>query len=519
MKETFEHLISWMPVGHLRVDGEGIIRRANPATRALLGLPESEDLVGRTFPEIFYNPENARHVLDLLENGRDIVDELNVLAGVGNDSVPVSLSARRVEKEGEEPILEILLQDISERVTLEQELRQAQKLDAVGRVAGGMAHDFNNLLMIVQGRSELALKSLETGDPAIRHLYAIHRTAAQAESLTRQLLAFSRNPTLQFRVMSVNRVLSDTRDLITRWLGEDIIVRTDLDRDLWPVRGDPVQMQQVVVNLVLNARDAMPQGGMLKIRTTNVADHDYRNPRRAPEDSVLLEIRDTGRGMDQSILPYVFEPFFTTKGKGKGTGLGLSTAYGVIKQSGGAITVESELDRGTTFRIYLPRSEGTPDSSPASGEGPGTRMQPLQRPGVVLLVEDQHDLRLVIRSFLEDMGHHVIAAADAEAVLASMTDTERVDLLLTDVVLPSMSGPDLAIYIREEFPELPVLFMSGFMDHPLVDEILEAGEHFLNKPFTRAALADAVRRAMGPVPEETGPGRDEPADPGADEES
>ena len=242
----------------------------------------------------------------------------------------------------------------------------------------------------------------------------------------------------------------------------------------------------------------MPQGGTLRIRTTNVGEHDYGDPGRAPEDSVLLEIRDTGRGMDEATRPYVFEPFFTTKGKGKGTGLGLSTAYGVIKQSGGSITVESQIDRGTTFRIYLPRSEGTPSSGPVSSSGPGTRMQPLSRPGVVLLVEDQHDLRLVIRSFLEDMGHHVIAAADAEAVLASMADTERVDLLLTDVVLPSMSGPDLAIYLREEVPDLPVVFMSGFMDHPLVNQVREAGEPFLTKPFTRAALGDAVRFAMAP---------------------
>lgn len=258
MSDRLNELIAWMPVGHAWVDASGIVFGANAAFLDLLGRGRDE-VVGGHLSELFYSRENADHVLDVLESGRDLVGELNLLADSRNNSCPVALSARRQENDEGEPGLELLVQDVSERVTLEQELRQAQKLDAIGRLAGGMAHDFNNLLMIVQGRSELALKSLETGDPAIRHLYAIHRTAAQAESLTRQLLAFSRSQTLQFRVMSVNEVLFDTRELITRWLGEDIVVRTDLDPNLWPVRGDPVQMQQVIVNLVLNARDAMPQ--------------------------------------------------------------------------------------------------------------------------------------------------------------------------------------------------------------------------------------------------------------------
>jgi two-component system, cell cycle sensor histidine kinase and response regulator CckA len=496
LKKTSPDLLAWAPFGHIRCTEDGVITAVNPALVALLDR-RPEEIVGRGLEDVFHEPANATGVLKVLQSGQEIESDRNVFRASESRPVPVLVSGRTLRSDEGGPVFELIVLDISERVTLQQELRQAQKLDAIGRLAGGMAHDFNNLLMIVQGRSELALKVLETGHPAIRHLYSIHRTAAQAESLTRQLLAFSRNQTLQSRVMSLNDVVAETRDLIHRWLGEDIIFRSDVEPALWPVRGDTIQMQQVLVNLVLNARDAMPQGGTLSIRTLNVPEHDYGDPARALTDSVLLEIRDSGRGIDEETLGLIFEPFFTTKGRGKGTGLGLSTAYGVITQSNGSIQVESTPGKGTVFRIYLPRTEGTVERRAHLAGSPGTGLQPLHRPGVVLLVESHHDLRLIIRSFLEDMGHHVIAAADAEAVLASMADTEKVDILVTEVVLPSMSGPDLAFYIREERPDLPVIFMTGSIDHPLVEKVREGEETLLLKPFTHAVLDENLRVAMG----------------------
>lgn len=506
MADSVSDLLAWAPFGHLRCTEAGVIVTANPALIELLSSSEAR-IIGSDLGEIFHDRSAATTVIDTLAAGSEIQSDLNLLKESNDGSVPVLLSGRAASTTAGDGSrdFELILVDIKERVTLQQELRQAQKLDAVGRLAGGMAHDFNNLLMIVQGRSELALKSLKTGDPALRHLYSIHRTAAQAESLTRQLLAFSRNQTLQSRVMSLNDVISDTRELMQRWLGEDIVFRSDIEPDLWPIRGDSLQMQQVLVNMVLNAKDAMPHGGMLWIRTANVPNHDYGDASRSPVDSVLLEIRDTGRGMDARTLALVFEPFFTTKGRGKGTGLGLSTAYGVITQSKGVIEVESVEEKGTTFKIFLPRTEGAVAPRGHRSGSPGTGLQPLHRPGVVLLVEDQHDLRLIIRRFLEDMGHHVIAAADAEAVLASRDDIQEVDILVTDVVLPSMSGPDLASYIREDRPDLPVIFMTGFIDHRLVDRVRGSDELLLLKPFTRAELEETMRKAIGAPPQSEAP--------------
>jgi hypothetical protein len=391
----------------------------------------------------------------------------------------------------------VVAQDISQRHQLEAQLRQAQKMEAVGRLAGGVAHDFNNLLMVIKGHTELLLNALPPSDNVARKIQQIDRSADRAASLTRQLLAFSRMQVLQPRAMNLNTVVEDMGKLLPRLIGEDIDLVINTAADLGTVRADASQMEQVIMNLAVNARDAMPSGGRLLIETSNAElDHSYtaNHPIIQAGRYALLVVTDTGTGMDPETQARIFEPFFTTKEQGKGTGLGLSTVYGVVKQSGGFIWVYSELGKGTSFKIYLPRVDeaaedaGATQTSAAAPRGTET----------VLLAEDEQDVREVAREFLESGGYTVIEANNgAEALRLAAERKGRIDLLVTDMVMPGMTGQELAKRLQKEYSGLGVIYMSGYSENAAAESTrCDTSTRLLTKPFSRNAILRAVREVL-----------------------
>jgi PAS domain S-box-containing protein len=396
------------------------------------------------------------------------------------------------------------LRDITERkqaekaqAKLEEQLRQAQKMESIGRMAGGVAHDFNNLLTVIQGYCGLMQAQIPSESPLLEDLKQIQRTGERATALTRHLLAFSRKQILAPTPLDLNSLVTNLRKMLERLIGEDITLSTLLQPGLWTIIADPGQIEQVIMNLAVNARDAMPTGGMLTIETSNVQlDENYlRTQLEAPSGScVMLAVTDTGCGMDESVLAQIFEPFFTTKEQGKGTGLGLATAYGIIKQSGGDITVYSEPGQGATFRIYLPAGEGTmsdlavPQASAVIRGGNET----------ILLVEDEETVRKLARTALQGRGYAILEASHGgEALSLFEQHQELIDLLVTDVVMPRMSGRELAEQLKALQPQLKVLFMSGYTDDAIVRHGLLAAEvEYLSKPFSLNSLASKVREVL-----------------------
>jgi PAS domain S-box-containing protein len=387
--------------------------------------------------------------------------------------------------------------DVTEKKRLEEQLRQAQKMEAVGRLAGGIAHDFNNILTAVIGYNSLLLGRLGEADPARREVAEVEKAAQRAASLTRQLLAFSRQQVLEPKVVNINRLVAEVDQMLRRLIGEDIDLATVLDAHLGNTKVDSGQLEQVVLNLALNARDAMPHGGKITIETANVdLDENYarQHVTARPGSYVMLAVSDTGCGMDAETQSRVFEPFFTTKEMGKGTGLGLSTVYGIVKQSGGYVWVYSELGRGTTFKIYLPRVEGDIEQlKPAVLE-----TEIAGGAETILVVEDDEGIRNLICEILEMNGYTVLKASDGNEALALAARSERpIHLTITDVVMPGVDGRELAKRLAIVRPDLKVLFMSGYAsDAVLHNGIVEEGTPFLQKPFTPAALARKVRRVL-----------------------
>ncbi|HJT28902.1 MAG TPA: ATP-binding protein [Pyrinomonadaceae bacterium] len=380
----------------------------------------------------------------------------------------------------------------------EKQLLQSQKLEAVGRLAGGISHDFNNLLTVILGYSDIMKRNLQEGHPLRRNVQEIVRASERAASLTRQLLAFSRKQVMQPKVFDLNTVVTDLEKMLRRMIGEDIELRASLQDELDHIKADPVQLEQVIMNLVVNARDAMPRGGKLSIETSNVyLDEAYAREHVSvvPGDYVMLAISDTGCGMSEETRLHIFEPFFTTKEQGKGTGLGLSMVYGIVRQSGGNIWVYSEEGRGTTFKVYFPRvTAHAEEHKRTSGGLDGPRGSE-----TILLVEDAELVRNLARQVLETAGYRVLVAANAEAAidLCEKINGDRIDLLLTDVVMPGMSGNEMSRILVAKQPDLPVLYMSGYTDEAIVQHgVLEAGINFLQKPFTPGALTSKVREVL-----------------------
>ena len=400
----------------------------------------------------------------------------------------------------------VLATDVTERRRLEHQLRQAQKMDAVGRLAGGVAHDFNNILGVIMGYGDLISRRLPPGDPMAGKVREIVKAAERAAGLTRQLLAFSRKQVLQPRMLDLNVVMGEMNKMLRRLIGENIELKTHLQEELSNVMADPGQMEQVVMNLAVNARDAMPEGGSLLLETRDMDLDDayvrlHPNARRGPH--VMLAVSDTGEGMDVETMSRIFEPFFTTKPQGKGTGLGLSTVLGIVEQSGGSVDVYSEKGRGTTFKIYLPSVEGKAETAVTAGPVPaptGTE--------TVLLVEDEGALRSMIREALEDAGYRVLEAGmPLQALAIAESHPGNIHLMLTDVVMPGMSGRDLAVRLKPLRPGAAVVFMSGYTDDAIGQHgLLELGTHFLQKPFTSHQLLQKIREVLGPSSAPPAPG-------------
>ena len=377
------------------------------------------------------------------------------------------------------------------------QLEQAQKMDAIGRLAGGVAHDFNNLLTVILGRTDILLTQIKTEDPLRRGIALIQRTAGRAAELTKQLLAFSRKQVLEAVVLDLGVVTTDMKEMLARLIGEDIVLVTNLAATLGHVKADRGQIEQVVMNLAINARDAMPQGGQLVVETANAdLDDEYvrRNVGSRPGPHVMLAVSDSGVGIPRELQRHIFEPFFTTKEQGKGTGLGLATVYGIVKQSGGYIEVDSEPGRGTTFRIYLPRVDS---ASPAAERSPRAAA-PTGGTETILLVEDEDGVRELARDILRSSGYTVLEGRNgAEGLLLGERHQGALDLLLTDVVMPRMSGRELAERMVSLRPELSVLYMSGYTDDAVIRHgVLGSDTAFLQKPFTPAALVQRVRETL-----------------------
>lgn len=494
----YRSLVQSSVYGIYRASFEGRFLDVNPALIAMLGYGSAEEVL-MLDPEkdVFANPEeHARLIEEFRCNGRMDGFEVKWRRKDGR-SITVRISGRAVSS-ADEPadVLEAIAEDVTERRVLEDQFRQAQKMEAVGRLAGGVAHDFNNLLMVISGYTEVILAKLDASHPMHDKGLAIQQAADRATTLTRQLLAFSRKQLLELKVVDVNAIVADMERLLRPLIGENVELSTKLAADAGHTRADAGQLEQVLMNLVVNAKDAMPSGGKLTIRTQSLAvDEQYgRGPTFIrPGNYVMLSVSDTGMGMDKDTQSRIFEPFFTTKEKGKGTGLGLSTVYGIVKQSGGYVMVQSEKGLGTTFNIYLPQVEGVPDPNalPVAQAAEGGSE-------TVLLVEDEESVRQLVRETLEAKGYRVTEAENGESGLRAAAKLDgTIDLLITDVVMPGMSGRELAQQLLKLRPETKVLYLSGYTEDTIVSEgSIESGTAFLQKPFTLQSLLRKVREVL-----------------------
>jgi len=494
----YRSLILSAAYGIYRCSLDGKFLDVNPALINILGYGSIEEVLAlEPKRDVFLNADElARLSEDYRRTG--------VLNGVevqwkhkDGHVITVRLSGRAMDGQDEaKGELEIIAEDITERRQLEEQFRQAQKMEAVGRLAGGVAHDFNNLLMVINGYTEVLLEQLESGDNRYQKVQSIQQAADRAATLTRQLLAFSRKQLLELKVVDVNCVISDMERLLRPLIGENIELVTRLFPDAGRTRADAGQLEQVIMNLVVNAKDAMPDGGKITIQSSEVTvRHNFREHRYIqPGRYVVISLADTGHGMDKETLSRIFEPFFTTKEKGKGTGLGLSTVYGIVKQSGGYVFATSEVGGGTIFFIYLPRIE---DSAEALLP---VKAQENDKGGseTVLLVEDEDSVRELVRETLVGRGYKVLEAENGEAGLRlAEVHGDSIDILITDVVMPGMGGRELAKKLMAMRPKIVVLYLSGYTEDAIVNQgAFDPGTAFLQKPFTLQKLAQKVREVL-----------------------
>ena len=500
-ESKFRTIFERVAVGIALVSIDGQLVETNPALREMLRYGE-EELRNRVFNE-FIHPEDAAIDVDL---------DQELIAGKRDH---YQIEKRFIRKDGgvvwcqlnvsfirggqqERPFTICMVEDITERKRLETQFFQSQKMETIGRLAGGIAHDFNNLLTVIKGYTQLTLNHIQEGDPCRENIEEIKSAAERAAELTNQLLTFSRRQILDMKVLDLNTIVRGLEKMTGRIIGEDIEMFTVLDDHLGRVKTDPGQLEQVILNLVVNARDAMPAGGKLAIETANVVlDDTYARTHIGvtPGSYVMLSVSDTGCGISPEIKELIFEPFFTTKEEGKGTGLGLSTIYGIVKQSGGNIWVYSEPGRGTTFKIYLPRIEEETGALPVQDD---TDHLPKGKE-TVLLVEDDPSLRALAARVLRYQGYKVLEATNGhEAIgIARENVQEKIDLLLSDVVMPHMGGRELVKRMKTLHSEIRVLFISGYTEHAITYHAgLKPGTPFLQKPFSPTALAKKVREVL-----------------------
>jgi two-component system cell cycle sensor histidine kinase/response regulator CckA len=495
----YRSLVQTAVYGIYRSSIEGRFLDVNPALIGMLGYNSTLEVLALDPKEdVFADPgEYTRLIDEFRRTGR--MDGVEVRWKRKDGAfITVRISGRAVAG-GDEPadVLEAIAEDITERRVLEDQFRQAQKMEAVGRLAGGIAHDFNNLLMVIGGYTEVMLSQLTVGHPLFSKAEAIQQASDRATTLTRQLLAFSRRQLLELKVVDVNAIVSDMERLLRPLIGEDIELTTQLEPSVGCTRADAGQLEQVIMNLVVNAKDALPTGGKVCIRTASVMLDDSYRPENTfikPGPYIMISVSDSGQGMDRETQARIFEPFFTTKEKGKGTGLGLSTVYGIIKQSGGYVFVQSELGRGTVFTIYFPRVDepcdalgATPVSVAAAG-GSET----------ILLVEDEESVRQLVRETLEGRGYQVLEAGNGAAALTlAAAHPDSIHLVITDVVMPGLSGHELAQQLLSARPGIKVLYLSGYARDAFPTPSADAHKAFLQKPFTLQSLSRKVREVLG----------------------
>ena len=499
-EEMYRTLVNALPDGITRADLQGRITFASPRTLELLGYETPAELVGRHAVELIVPEEKQRAAAYL---GRTSAEdtarpiELTVLRKDGT-RLAVEVSANLIrDGDGRPSSVLAIIRDVSARVQLETELRHAIKMESIGRLAGGIVHNFNNYLTAMLGFGELLLLDMPIGDTRRQDVERIVDAARSAAQLTSRLGIFSRKQIAEPRVVDLNELVRDTEKLLRHVIGEDISVRVKLAPDLWKVKVDPNLMEQVIMNLAVNARDAMRNGGTLTIETANYESGDWavdRHVSRVPDDAVMLAITDTGSGMSEEVQSHLFEPFFTTKREGEGTGLGLSTVYGIVKQAGGDIWCHSEEGVGTTFQIYLPRaSEQTEEAQPAhevTALPTGSE--------TILLAEDDSMARGIASVVLRRAGYKVLLASEAsEALDHALGHDGPIHLLLTDVVMPQMSGPELARRFGRIHPEAKVLLTSGYASDTTTEHTVpQPGIPYIQKPFTALALASKVRQVL-----------------------
>jgi len=473
----------------------------SPQIESILGYAPEEWLESSENWLKFVHPDDHAAVNEAEQaglQGKSFQAEYRVLRKDGR-TVWISDTATITQGSENHPVMEGFMVDISERKLMEMQSQQARRMEAIGRLAGGIAHDFNNLLTIIKGYTELARQRTE-GQSALRNdIERIDDASERAAALVRQLLAFSRKQVLQPKNLDLNGIVNGIEQLLRRLMGEDIQIQVKTSTELGTIKADPSQIEQVMMNLVVNARDAMPHGGKLTIKTSNAElEHGYASEQVSvkPGRYVLLEVTDSGTGMSPETAAHIFEPFFTTKGGTRGTGLGLSTSYGIVKQSGGYIWVFSEPQHGTTFKVYLPRV----DESAEPATAVRLKTAPQRGTETILLVEDEEAVRDLTETVLTSYGYRVIVTQDPDHAQSIVATGLPIHLMLTDVVMPSMSGRELARKLTVKIPDLRVLYMSGYSDDIVsTGGVLEAGLAFLQKPFTPALLAQRVREALDAV--------------------
>jgi len=506
-EEAYRNLVETARDVIFTLHPDGTFASLNPAFHAITGWSVA-DWVGKPFSPLIHSDDLP---LAMEKFRRSLQEELNEVFELRISTRPSGyvvgefIIAPQIQNEKVVNILGIA-RDITERKRAEQEMaslqeqfRQSQKMEAIGRLAGGIAHDFNNLLTVIKGNSQLSLLNLQEGDPLKANIEEIRGASERASDLIRQLLAFSRKQIMEMQVLDLNLVLNRLDNMLHRVLGEDIELVTILTEGIGKVKADPGQIEQVIVNLAVNSRDAMPGGGKLTIETANVElDEEYARKHIAvkPGQYVMLSVSDTGIGMTPEVKERVFEPFFTTKEMGKGTGLGLSTVYGIVKQSGGNIWVYSEAGKGTAFKIYLPQVD-----EPLTELKEVVSKEILQGDETILIVEDEETVRKLAVRILKSLGYRTLEAPEGgRALILCEEFKEPIHLILTDVVMPGMSGPNLVERLREIHPEIKVLYMSGYTDNAIIHHgVLEEGTNFIQKPFTLENLARKVREVLDKV--------------------
>jgi len=498
-EEKLTNALEALNIGRCLTKNRTILWVNNSFSKMLGYAPE--ELIGKSTRTLYKTKEEFDRVgsiLNLLGSEKTVIEQEIKLLRKDGFIIDCLFRAALLQPFSEERTIISMVEDITEKKMLEAQLNQAQKMEAVGILAGGVAHDFNNILTTIMGNAELALMDLDKNSSFKTYLDEILKASRRGASLTRQLLAFSRKQLVQPRLLNLNEVIKDLESMLQRLIGEDIHLVINYKPDLGNIEADPGQMQQIVMNLAVNARDAMPQGGTLTITTANVElDEQYflrRGLEPQPGPYVRMEISDTGVGMDEATKMRIFEPFFTTKGPQKGTGLGLSTVYGIVKQNKGYIWVYSELGRGSTFEIYLPiadrvsrmRREGRPRLSPSQGTEK------------ILLVEDDESLRETTAEMLRMLGYRVLKAKSGKEALAVLAQGKgSIDLMLTDIIMPGMSGKELAERVTQEFPNVKIILMSGYAGDILINHgILEQEWEFIQKPFTSETLTRKIREAL-----------------------